>query len=119
VLKQTILKSLNNKLIFSPFFAQHPREERRKLLKDQYGFNCSCEACQHDFPFLYEHQLANLTTNFDKLSSVSACNDEFKKNCEILLKAQKASSSNFELLKIKIRNLHLLAFIAKAEPFVL
>lgn len=35
---------------YGPLYSQDPIEERKKLLKKQYWFDCNCVACQHNWP---------------------------------------------------------------------
>lgn len=35
---------------YGPLYSQDPIEERKKLLKNQYWFDCNCYACQNRWP---------------------------------------------------------------------
>lgn len=39
---------------YGPLFTQKNKEERQRILNEQYWFSCTCEACSNDWPNLAE-----------------------------------------------------------------
>lgn len=38
---------------YGPIYSQHPIDDRKSTLKEQYWFDCNCKACDENWP-LYE-----------------------------------------------------------------
>lgn len=39
---------------YGPLYSQNPRDERQKKLKESYWFDCSCDACEQNWPIFSE-----------------------------------------------------------------
>uniref|UniRef100_A0A1B6CWC9 MYND-type domain-containing protein n=1 Tax=Clastoptera arizonana TaxID=38151 RepID=A0A1B6CWC9_9HEMI len=53
VVVQAIRKTLEGEMIaenYGPIFTQTPRKDRQETCKNQYWFECSCQACEEDWP---------------------------------------------------------------------
>lgn len=35
---------------YGPLYSQNSKEERQKILKESYWFDCACEACEQNWP---------------------------------------------------------------------
>lgn len=51
------VRLLTSRFIFRFNHFQRPKEERQYFLNIIYGFTCNCEACQRDYPSIYEDRL--------------------------------------------------------------
>lgn len=95
----------------------HNRDDRQAALKEQYGFTCTCEACENKYPIFFEYQLMRLQPYIKDFPSIKECKAEFKKNCEVMTKRQ-TTALDMDMLELMFRNMYLLTLIAKIEPFM-
>ena len=49
---------------YGPLFFHSRRSDRRERLKKQYWFDCSCAACEDDWPLLHEMEQAEFKFRF-------------------------------------------------------
>ena len=104
----------------SPTFIREPNESRQSNLKAHFDFDCSCEACEKNYPISFSHSSSRdrLEISESFIKSTEPWQEEFHKNCREIEENQRKFPSHL-VCKIIDRNMFLLAAIARNEPFVL
>jgi len=93
-------------VIFSKLFHQLPKAKRQKSLRLKFGFDCSCEACENDFPLAHELTKLNLQPESDSTKAKI-----FLNNC-LFIESNFRHYPSFELCKAMNSNLSLLQQMA-------
>jgi len=115
---------INSLISFSGIFYQKAKEERQKLIFDQYKFICDCEACTKDYPpieglpmFDQEFWKVERFNAFLTGLTIEEAIKEFNENCDYI--TQKFDRYPcMELVMIENRNKNLLFKIAQFASLI-
>lgn len=87
--------------------------DRQIALKNEYGFDCTCVACENKYPVILDqkHRKFRLP-NRNLMDSIAAARNEFKRNNEYIQKNFEANFPCLEIDDLTERNVYNLACIA-------